>query len=349
MKKLLILFVAAIATLGLTACGETTEATTTTEEATTTTTVSETTTVEDATVADLYEGTHTVTAMGSDVTYHYTLGFEEDGYVFHSSFVMGGETYAYDETGTYAIAGGTLTLTPSEGDPVTGEIQDGSIEIAIQASSMASRETHVLTAVVLARKYIGTHTVTAMGSDVVYVYHLDAAFGTYNFESHFEMGGEDYSYYETGTYSVDGDTITITPDGGDPVTGSILGDGEIEIPIKPSDMGDRALQTLTETQLSRGYEGTHTVSAMGSDVVYDYTIIFGVDTYTFHSEFEMDGTPYTYDETGTYSVDGNTITITPDGGDAATGTVLEDGMLELPIKASSMADRGLQTLHEITE
>ncbi len=351
MKRRFIVITMLLLGFVLVACGETTTEATTTEAVTTeATTEAPTTTVEVVELAELYEGSHTVSAMGSDVVYLYILQFVDGTYTFHSEFEMGGEVYTFDETGTYSLEGSVITATPDGGEAATGTVnEDGSIEFPVKASSMGSRAAQTLTEVVLDRYYIGTHTVSAMGSDVVYVYTYTFAFGVYVFHSDFEMGGSAYSYDEFGTYTVDGDSITITPVGEDAVTGTINEDGTITIGIKASSMASRADHDVEPTALAHKYAGTHTVSAMGSDVVYNYTIVFEYGTYTFHSSFEMGGTVYTYDETGTYSVEGTVITATPDGDVAAAGAILFDGSIEFPVKASSMGSRATQTLIAISE
>jgi hypothetical protein len=84
--------------------------------------------------------------MGSSVVYEYNITFSVDGiYVFHSSFVMGEETYTYDETGTFVVDGSVLTMTPEGAEAVTGNITGtSSVEISIKASSMAARALHTL-------------------------------------------------------------------------------------------------------------------------------------------------------------------------------------------------------------
>lgn len=296
-------------------------------------------------LADMYEGSHEVSAMGSDVTYLYSISFDNGDYAFHSVFDMSDTTYTFDETGTYVVNGNVLTITPTDGTAVNGTIGDGTLTVSLQASAMGAREERTLTEVKLARIYVGTHTVAAMGSEVDYVYIIKMSHGTYSLHSMFTMADTDYTFDEVGTYSVEGVNLTMTPDGETAVTGTI-GDGTITIAIKASSMASREDRTLTSSSVAVNYEGTHTVSAMGSDVIYTYTIQFVLGNYSFHSDFEMGGTAYTFDEIGTYTIEGNVITLTPDGETAVTGTINTDGTLELPIKASSMATRESQTFTE---
>ena len=113
---------------------------------------------------------------------------------------------------------------------------------------------------------------------------------------------------------------------------------------------DRTLSPIEELELAAEYEGTHTVSAMGSDVVYEYTITFdGEGNYAFRSDFEMGGVPYFYEETGTYEVVGTVLTLTPTGLDPAVGVIHMDGSIEAPIKPSSMGERALRVMTPVVE
>lgn len=341
MKKLFVtLFVFMFGVL-LIGCNKTTTETPTTLAPTTEapTTEAPTTAVPDAMLEEMYEGSHTVSAMGSEVVYMYEITFVDGDYYFVSEFEMGGEAYTFEETGTYSVSGNTITMTPEGGEAVEGEyLGDGVISISIKASEMASRSLKELTALEVDRLYVGTHTVSAMGSEVVYVYEMIFAYGIYTFISEFEMGGEVYNYFEIGTYEVDGTEITITPMGEDAVTGTVE-DGTLTISVKASAMASRSERELSSTKLGIYYEGTHTVSAMGSEVVYNYTIKFINGEYFFVSNFTMSETDYTYEETGTYAVDGLIVTLTPAGGEAVTGSINMDWSLTLPIKASEMGSR----------
>lgn len=341
MKKLFVtLFVFMFGVL-LVGCNKTTTETPTTLAPTTEapTTEAPTTAVPDVMLAEMYEGSHTVSAMGSEVVYFYEITFIDGEYYFVSEFEMGGEPYTFEETGTYEVYGTHITMTPEGGEAVEGDyLGDGVISISIKASEMASRSLRELTALEVDRLYVGTHTVSAMGSEVVYVYEMIFAYGIYTFISEFEMGGEVYNYFEIGTYEVDGTEITITPMGEDAVTGTVE-DGTLTISVKASAMASRSERELSSSKLGIYYEGTHTVSAMGSEVVYNYTIKFINGEYYFVSNFTMSETDYTYEETGTYAVDGLIVTLTPAGGEAVTGSINMDWSLTLPIKASEMGSR----------
>ncbi|MFA5006733.1 MAG: hypothetical protein WC509_04660 [Candidatus Izemoplasmatales bacterium] len=362
MKKAIMLLLGLVFCAAMIACETTTTApsttasttaavTTATTAPTTTTTVPSTTTVADAVVEGNYYGSHTVSAMGSEVVYHYVLIFADGAYAFRSVFEMGEEAYSFEETGTYSVAGDVLTMTPEGGSAATGTVApDGSISAPVKASEMGSRALRTLapTELEFDLYYVGSHEVSAMGTPVVYHYYIVLSLdGTYSFHSAFVMSEETYTYDEVGTYAATGLAITLTPDGGDAAEGTIGEDGTLSLPLKASSMGSRALRTVAVTALSydTAYAGTHTVSAMGSEVVYEYTITFDVlGNYAFHSDFMMGEEPYTFDEVGTFTVEGLVITITPEGGTALPGTIHADGSLTLNVKASSMGSRADRTL-----
>ena len=59
------------------------------------------------------------------------------------------------------------------------------------------------------------------------------------------------------------------------------------------------------------YAGSYTKEAMGSEIVYEYTLALNEDgTYNYHVSFEMGGKTYPEEETGTYTTEGNIITLT---------------------------------------
>ena len=304
---------------------------------------------------ELYSGTHTVSAMGSDVVYVYHMSFVDGDYEFYSTYEMGGLPYDFYEFGTYSVSGNVITLTPDGQDAVSGTIGQDSIQVPVKASTMGARAERTLTEedeLELALLFSGSHTVSAMGSDVVYSYTMLFEDGEYAFYSTYQMGGVDYDYEEAGTYTLAGLVLTITPDEQDPVVGQLHVNGSITIGVKPSQMGARAARTLSplaDLELAAEYEGTHTVSAMGSDVVYTYTLSFEDGEYSFVSDFEMGGVPYQFTETGTYEVEGNVLTLTPLDGEPQTGVIHLDGSIEAPVKASEMGARALRTMTPVEE
>jgi len=240
MKKALmtlLLFAFAAVLIG---CNGTTTAAPTTQAPTT----EAPTTEEVFTLAAAYEGSHSVSATGSEVLYEYHYIFNDGNYSFRSDFEMNEEAYFYEESGTYEVEGNNLTFTPTEGDPYTGTlVSNTEISVFVKASTMAPRSTErplTVTTLTLAGTFDGTHTVNAMGSDIVYEYYYVFTDGNYTFRSDFVMNEEPYSHEESGTYTIDGTVITFTPAEGDPYTGTIHSTTTIDAQVKASAMAPRS-------------------------------------------------------------------------------------------------------------
>lgn len=165
--------------------------------------------------------------------------------------------------------------------------------------------------------YAGSHTVSAMGSTVEYNYTIKLGSGCeYRFVSQFEMSGEDYEYIETGSYSVLGTAITLTPAGGSAVTGVINADGSISIAIKASEMGAREDRTL-RIATTAAYAGTY--YGVVSDTGYDTIATIELDMFGNYTYSGVDSLSGTSTESGTYAVVGNVITLTPTTGSPIIG------------------------------
>lgn len=93
------------------------------------------------------------------------------------------------------------------------------------------------------------YTSIAPGNPVDYVYSITFDDGEYNLRSDYDLKGVSYYYEETGTYEIDANTITITPNSGGVFTGTIHSPGSLALPIKPSEAEMRTLQTLTSDEL----------------------------------------------------------------------------------------------------
>lgn len=91
------------------------------------------------------------------------------------------------------------------------------------------------------------------------------------------------------------------------------------------------------------YAGSYTKEAMGSEIVYEYTLTLNEDnTYAYHVAFEMGGTEYPEDETGTYAVEDTTVILTPatplkEADTAITVTSTEAGKINFLRCVSSFA------------
>jgi hypothetical protein len=168
--------------------------------------------------------------------------------------------------------------------------------------------------------YAGGHSVQAMGSTVDYTYTLTLKAGLrYVFSSQFAMGGEVYTYTETGNWNVNGDVFTLVPAGGDPVQGTITSSGEITVGILPSSMARERTESLLRLATHADYAGTYVGKKVTAMYTADTTVV--LDMFGGYQYSADVGEPEFYEETGSYDISGTDITFTPDGGAAYTGTL----------------------------
>lgn len=88
-----------------------------------------------------YRGGHKIQAMGSELPYTYSMDFKDDGtYLYQVSFVVGGETYSEEETGTYSVNDSNITMTSSDGATTNGSYSNGVVTITRRVSTFASED-----------------------------------------------------------------------------------------------------------------------------------------------------------------------------------------------------------------
>ena len=200
--------------------------------------------------------------------------------------------------------------------------------------------------------YKGTYEKAAMGSTVVYTYHIVLTDDmSYSFCSAFSMMGEAVSRVEVGSYAVDGGKITFTAQtvDGEPVAEpttaeGTIADGTIKAALFLSAMASAAQEIeakLVDPALEAAigtYSGAYEKSAMGSTVEYSYSIVLNGDmSYTFTSAFSMMGEDVVRVENGSFALDGNKITFTAqtvDGEAVAEAAAVEGTIADGTIKAA---------------
>ncbi len=168
--------------------------------------------------------------------------------------------------------------------------------------------------------YAGGHSVQAMGSAIDYAYTLTLQAGLrYVFSSSFAMGGEVYTYSETGTWGVDGNQFTLYPVNEDPVQGTINADGEIDIAIRPSEMASTRTEAQLRLATHADVAGTYVGEKVSPMYTADTTVV--LDMFGAYSYSADVGMPEPYEESGSYDVSGTEITFQPEGGTAYSGTL----------------------------
>ncbi|MFA7107407.1 MAG: hypothetical protein WC154_08910 [Candidatus Izemoplasmatales bacterium] len=96
------------------------------------------------------------------------------------------------------------------------------------------------------------------------------------------------------------------------------------------------------------YAGGHTVSAMGSNVDYEYYLTLGPGRiFNFVSNFNMGGSDYIYEEKGYFDVESDVLTLKIDE-EEVIGSFSEDKDLTIGVKASEMGSREERLLRVAT-
>ena len=186
-------------------------------------------------------------------------------------------------------------------------------------------------------EYAGSHTVSAMGSEVVYDYYLQLNSGReFKFVSNFTMNQEPYEFVETGFYDVDDGVVTLHLEG-ETVTGQFDSNRNLTIGIKASEMADRTervLQVATTAACASIYYG-YATKEMGGVIMYDTEMVSTLDKfggYTFTGNDLISGE---YSETGSFTIDGNNLVFSPaDSDDTYTGSLV-NFVVTAPFKVSS--------------
>lgn len=111
-----------------------------------------------------------------------------------------------------------------------------------------------------------------------------------------------------------------------------------EDPDNPEIVYTLTADTLALSEYYGTYAGSHSVQAMGGTIEYTYTLAVGAGLrYEFVSEFTLDGTVYTYSETGSWTIDGEVFTLDPADGPSVQGTINAAGEITIGIRPSEMA------------
>jgi len=220
-----------------------------------------------------------------------------------ATFVLDGPNFVFQSTLPYGSS--NIIFTAEDED-------DPSIVYTLTADTLALSEYY--------GTYAGGHSVIAMGSPVDYTYTLTLQAGLrYEFASEFAMGGETYTYEESGTWNIDEDQFTLCPDGEETVQGTIDADGAITVGVRASAMARSRTESVLRIATHADFAGTYV--GVKSTPMYTANTTMVLDMFgTFHYSADV-GEPEPYEETGSYDVSGTEITFTPEGGDAYTGTL----------------------------
>ncbi len=273
-----------------------------------------------------YGGSHTVEAMGGEIEYHYAIELMTGGvYSFRSLFVMGGAAHSYEEVGDYTIDedAGTIELDPEDEDPVEGSIEEDEIEVPIQASDMASRETQTLETTT-SSEYAGVYHAAAyreMEGTVMYDTTATLIMGHFNdyiYVAENVAEDEEDIIHEEGTYSVEDGEISYETDedelefSGDYTQYAVSGEFLLSSQV---DMRSE------ETFYSEHVQGEFKASGELDDVEHHVTLELEGDG-TFALAIIDEADEVFHEEDGDFEIDGNELVLN----DIHTGMISETGL-----------------------
>lgn len=318
--------------------------------------------------AGAYHGTHTYQpgAMPMAIAYSFTMTLKADGsYTFVSSYKVAGADYeGLNETGTFAIDNGALTVTASNGTAWTGTISGDTISIKRPVGAAMSGEGYGTSFDVTMTKE-GTTTDTPetdkgqltggkyavdiswspMASMIVPVLEIHAdsmTFQLYNQPDPQTGKGAGSISYADGTYTMtyeNGNTTTFTFADGVITFTSKLWYGAAS--FDQSDKNGKFISytaspiqeggTESDPQTVSGtYQGTHTYqpNGMPMSLKYSFTLELKKDgTYSFRCRYGTDDSMSAdgLQDSGTYTLEDGKLTITTSDGTSWEGTLSADG------------------------
>ncbi|HHT91738.1 MAG: hypothetical protein QM451_02320 [Bacillota bacterium] len=182
--------------------------------------------------------------------------------------------------------------------------------------------------------YAGGHETAGMGGSIVYTYSVELkADDSYELKSYFVMGDVLYEFIETGTYSVDGAQLVITPEGQEPIEGSVNSDGTITIGVKPSQMArERTEAALTPSAIA--VAGVYKATLQGAAAVEITLYLTPLGEYYYLAVPDSDS-PAVH-ENGAYQVNGAELAFqVAESGETFAGKV-EDDKVSAPFIVSAM-------------
>lgn len=255
-----------------------------------------------------YMGTYEKEAMGSTVTYNFSLelGYGAE-YTFESTVVMQDTPMTRTETGTFQIEGDAITFTPAEGEAVTGSVADGSITAAFLLSEMASAPQEVTAEFAVYAQESGTYTGVVSIMDGMAVYNTSLTldpFGAYTYTTTDQTSGEE-QFRQEGTYTAQDGVITFTPAEGEAVEGTIT-DYTVTADFQVNAMVPNA---TTLTFLSPAIQGTFQAAAEEESY---YAKLELAPDYTFRLILASDEAmeKLCYVATGTFALEGMGMSLT---------------------------------------
>lgn len=269
-----------------------------------------------------------IAAMGAKLTYSVSLTLSYGAeYTLESQYTVMGSEQVYTQTGSFAIDGGRITLTPEGGEASEGTISaDRTIDIQSLVSAQGSTKKDLTLKPAVTAEQAGTYTafkslsMGPMSMEISATLKLDKL-GGYTYLAQIE-GEEDYT--ESGAFTVSGTALTFQSgaEGAQPAEGT-LENGVLTCKFRISNDAPMATEFVFYVDTIQGvftagddatdYAGTLTLSPDGT-----YTIAVtkgGTETYTEAGTFTTAVSPM-----------GLTILLANESGGTVSGVVSDNAI-----------------------
>lgn len=274
-----------------------------------------------------YAGSHTVKAMGQNITYTYSFKFGMGrSFTFLSEFVMSKKDYEYIESGYYDVVDGQITLHIQGEKAITGNFDsDMNLVIPVKASDRGDREEQTLqlaTTAACSNNYYGH--LEEGGAVIDFSLYIDK-YGGYEYEATSSLDG---TITETGSFTIDNEALTFSPSDVATIYEGTLKNFILtgNLPIKSD--GTRSdltlyCQTIQGSFTAEGEDADENVYAAELELLNDGTFTFKITKGT--SEVIVD-------ETGTFTVTkAMFVQLVLTGQDTAFSAVLSDTGINMSI------------------
>ncbi len=267
-----------------------------------------------------------------------TIGDKDGTYMF----LYEDSTPDKPKSATFTVVNGNLVFSTAV--PIGGATISPKVEGDVTTNPIAM--------IIGAEEHLGTYMgeyvkeIPGMpGGGVTYTYALKLDYGyTYTFESSYSMMGVSETRTETGHFKVDGTKITFTSnaEGATAVDGTIA-EKKITAAFKLSDKAAAPQEVTAEFAPYADVAGQYSACAsipMGPMSMKFYTFLTlngnGQYEYVAYADGEAEAT---YSENGTFTMDGNNITLTSDAeGAAPVSGVIENYTISGNALAFKVAD-----------
>jgi hypothetical protein len=253
--------------------------------------------------------------LSSDRTYAVDKG--------HGTIASSGETYMflYSDSTTEAPKTSTFNVR-NRNIYFIASLPYGSSNLQATDDDNPDLMIYPVAKALLFEEYLGVYAGSHTASTIDYEYYLELGTGCeYTFTSDF-VSGTAVEFVETGVFSIEETSITLTPENGTAVTGVLNDDDSIDVAVKTFESEVRTSRNL-RFATTAAYAGTYygyLDEIVGDITNYATNAILVLDNFGGYSYSALDAiSSQTITEIGTFSVSGTVFTFTPEGQTTLTG------------------------------